>query len=110
MGHEQRRRMDAPTSTILATRPTINEFQTGMDAQSAATERASRLGHQLGSWEPYGKASIKALCMNCGAEARVPYSVALAGYMPHEGPAVSTGVGTCAEQALRHPHRKRGTH
>lgn len=112
MGHEQRRRIGAPSSTLTATRPSspyVNEFQTGMTAQGAATAAAVQHGHQLGSWEPYGQANIKARCMNCGAEVRVPYSLTQDSFMRHEGQAVNPGAGSCQQQAQRHPNRKRGT-
>lgn len=108
MGHEQRRRVGAPSATLTATK-FVNEFQTGDNAQRAAIGAANTLGHRLGSWEPYGKASVKSRCMDCGAEARVPYSLTQAGFMRHEGPAVNPAAGTCLQQARRHPNRKRGT-
>lgn len=112
MGHEQRRRIGAPSSTLTAARtpsPYVNEFQTGTQAQSAAAAAARALGHRLGSWEPYGKASIKVRCTQCGAEVRVPFSLTEQSYMRHEGPAVNPNAGVCSIQARRHPNRKRGT-
>jgi hypothetical protein len=112
MGHEQRRRLGAPSSTLTATRPSspyLNEFQTGMSAQEGATQAAAQYGHQLGSWEPYGQANIKARCMSCGAEVRVPFSLTNNGFMQHEGQAVNPRAGSCSQQAQRYPNRKRGT-
>lgn len=89
--------------------PYVNEYQTGMAAQHAATAAARGLGHQLGSWEPYGKASVKSRCTRCGAEVRVPFSLTEQSFMRHEGPAVNPNSGACITQARRHPNRKRGS-
>lgn len=84
-----------------------DEFNAGRDVQDAARQAARALGHDLGCWELYGQANVKSLCVKCGAEVRVPYSVNRQEFLPHRGPAVSWG--NCEEQAWRHPNRKRGT-
>ena len=110
LGHEQRRRIGAPTATLLAAVPQLEGgYDTGMAAQSAATAAAAALGHTLGSWEPYGRANAKARCMDCGAEARIPFSSIAESYTRPAGDAINPAVGVCREIAARHPNRKRGT-
>ncbi len=109
MGHEQRRRIGAPSATLNAMPPLASGYDSGLEAQMDARVAATALGHRIGGWEAYGRKNAKARCTNCGAEVRVPYSTTRAGYLRPAGDAINPAVRTCQEIAYRHPNRKRGT-
>lgn len=81
---------------------------TGSLLQRRTEQMAAQQGHNLADWSPYGSNSLSSRCSQCGAEARIPYSVARGGYRRPEGPAVNPMLGTCKHQAQKHPKRKRG--
>lgn len=82
-------------------------FLSEPDAQQAAHELAGQMGHRLTEWAPYGAASLKTVCADCGAIARVPYSSRRGVYLRPEGPAVNPRTGSCSQQAsLYSPSRR----
>lgn len=64
-------------------------------ATNAADDMARANGHDLGDWRPYGRANVKAQCVRCGAEARVPFSAQTNGYRDPVGAAVHP-LGQCS--------------
>ena len=84
-----------------------DSFTDGAEAQLVAHQLASQMGHRLTDWAPYGAASMKTSCRDCGALARVPYSSKRGLFLRPEGPAVNPRTGSCSHQAsLYSPSRR----